>query len=158
MLHLSIGLVLGCFWLVLSGYYNVITLTAGLVSVVGTIALASRMKILDREAHPIALLPGALISYWPWLAWEMAKSGWDVMKLILNPKLPISPTLVRVRASQKTSSGIATYANSITLTPGTVTCRIEGDEFLVHAITREGAESLLDGEMDRRVRRFESSA
>lgn len=158
MLYLSSGLVLGCFWLVLSGHYNAITLIAGLVSVVGTIALTQRMKILDSEAHPIALLPNALISYWPWLVWEIVKSGWDVTKIILNPKLPITPTLVRVHASQKTSSGIATYANSITLTPGTITCRIAGDEFLVHAITREGAEDLLEGGMDRRVCRFEASA
>lgn len=157
-LHLSIGLVLAIFWLVLSGHYNAITLIAGLLSVVGTILVAERMKILDREAHPIGLLPRALAFYWPWLAWEILKSGWDVTKLILNPKLPISPTLVRVKASQRTSSGIATYANSITLTPGTITCRISGNDFLVHAITREGAESLAAGDMDRKVTRFEGAA
>jgi len=157
-LHLSIGLVLAAFWLVLSGHYNAITLTAGFLSVVGTIFVADRMNILDREAHPIALLPRALIAFWPWLIWEILKSGWDVTKLILNPRLPISPTLVRVHASQRTSTGIATYANSITLTPGTITCRISGDEFLVHAITREGAESLAEGDMDRKVTQFEGKA
>lgn len=157
-LHLSIGLVLAVFWLVLSGHYNAITLGAGLLSVAGTVYVAARMKLLDREGHPIGLLPRALLWYWPWLIWEILKSGWDVTKLILNPALPISPTLVRVRASQRTSSGIATYANSITLTPGTITCRVAGDEFLVHAITRDSAESLAEGDMDRKVTQFEGEA
>lgn len=157
MLHLSVGLVLAIFWLVLSGHYNALTLSAGAASVVGTLLVAERMKILDSEGHPIGLLPRALFVYWPWLAWEILKSGWDVTKLILSPRLPISPTLVHVKASQRTPSGIATYANSITLTPGTITCRISGNDFVVHAITREGAEALVEGGMDRKVTRFEGA-
>lgn len=154
MLYVSIGLVLFGFWLVLSGHYTVLTVTLGVASVAGTVALAARMRFIDDEGHPIHLLPRAA-SYWPWLAGEIAKAAWDVTKRILDPRLPISPTLVRVRASQRTAAGVATYANSITLTPGTVTCRITGNDFLVHAITKEGAESLAEGDMDRRVKRFE---
>jgi multicomponent Na+:H+ antiporter subunit E len=87
---------------------------------------------------------------------EIAKSTWDVTKIILNPKLPISPTLIRVRANQRTAVGVATYANSITLTPGTITARVSGNEFLVHAVTRSGAEDLAEGIMDRRVKKFET--
>lgn len=157
MLYVSIGLVLYGFWLVLSGHYTVLTVTLGLVSVAGTVALAARMRFVDGEGHPVHLLPRAA-TYWPWLVGEIAKSAWDVTKRILDPRLPISPRLVRVRASQRTAAGVATYANSITLTPGTVTCRITGNDFLVHAISKEGAESLAEGGMDRRVKRFEGGA
>ncbi len=154
MLYGSIGLVLFCFWLVLSGHYTIITVPAGILSVLGVVALSRRMGVADEEGHPIHLLPRA-ITYWPWLALEIAKSTWDVTKIILHPKLPITPTLIRLKASQRSAVGIATYANSITLTPGTITARVSGNEFLVHAITRSGAEDLAKGTMDRRVRKFE---
>lgn len=155
MLYGSIGLVLFCFWLVLSGHYTIITVPAGILSVLGVVALSRRMGIDDEEGHPIHLVPRTL-SYWPWLAAEIAKSTWDVTKIILNPKLPISPTLIRVRASQRSAVGVTTYANSITLTPGTITARVSGHEFLVHAVTRSGAEDLAEGTMDRRVKKFET--
>lgn len=154
MLYGSIGLVLFCFWLVLSGHYTIITVPAGILSVLGVVALSRRMGVADEEGHPIHLLPRA-ITYWPWLALEIAKAAWDVTKIILHPKLPITPTLIRLKASQRSAVGIATYANSITLTPGTITARVSGNEFLVHAITRSGAEDLAKGTMDRRVREFE---
>lgn len=156
MLYGSIGLVLFCFWLVLSGIYTVITVPAGILSVIGVVALAHRMGIADDEGHPIHLSLGAL-TYWPWLALEIAKSAWDVTKIILHPKLPISPTLIRIRASQRSAVGLATYANSITLTPGTITARVSGDEFLVHALVRGGAKDLAKGTMDQRVKKFEGS-
>lgn len=156
MLYASIGLVLWGFWLVLSGHYTAITIPAGILSVIGVVALARRMDIVDREGHPIHLLPRAFTLYWPWLIKEIAKAAWDVTKIILNPKLPISPTLIRVKANQRSSVGVVTYANSITLTPGTITARVSDSELLVHAITRSGAEDLAEGTMDRKVSSFES--
>jgi multicomponent Na+:H+ antiporter subunit E len=154
-LYGSIGMVLFCFWLVLSGHYTMITVPAGVLTVIGVVALSRRLDIADEEGHPIHLLPRA-VTYWPWLAKEIAKSTWDVTKVILNPSLPISPTLIRIKASQRSAVGIATYANSITLTPGTITARVSGHEFLVHAVTRSGAEDLAEGTMDRRVKKFET--
>ena len=61
-------------------------------------------------------------------------------RIILDPKLPISPTLVRFKPSQKTDVGLVIHANSITLTPGTITVEAGPHEFLVHALTRGGAE------------------
>jgi len=145
-----------CFWLVLSGHYTAITVPAGILTVLGVVALVRRMDIADEEGHPIHLLPRAIFSYWLWLVKEIYKAAWDVTRIILNPKLPISPTLIRVRANQRSTVGVATYANSITLTPGTITARVTGNEFLVHAITRSGAEDLAEGTMDRRVKAFES--
>lgn len=155
MLYGSIGMVLFCFWLVMSGHYTIITVPAGVLTVIGVVALSRRLGIADEEGHPIHLLP-RIVTYWPWLAKEIAKSTWDVTKVILNPSLPISPTLIRVKASQRSAVGVATYANSITLTPGTITARVSGHEFLVHAVTRSGAEDLAEGTMDRRVKKFET--
>jgi hypothetical protein len=73
----------------------------------------------------VHLMRGAF-TYVPWLWWEIAKSAWAVTKIILHPRLPISPTMTKVVASQKTAVGIATYANSITLTPGTITTGVKG--------------------------------
>jgi multicomponent Na+:H+ antiporter subunit E len=89
------------------------------------------------------------------LIWEIIKAGVDVSKIILSPSLPISPTLINVRASQKSAVGLVTYANSITLTPGTVSVELEDNEITVHAITRAGAHDVAEGRMDRVVSRFE---
>ena len=154
MLYLSLGLVLFSFWILLSGQYTVITLTAAVLSTIFVVAMTARMKLIDREGHPTYLL-WRVIGYHPWLARQILGSAWDVSKIILDPKLPISPTMVEVRGTQKTSVGIATYANSITLTPGTLSARVRGNDILVHALTRESAEELKKGEMDRRVTDFE---
>ncbi len=77
--------------------------------------------------------------------------AWDVSKIILHPKLPISPTLVRFKPTQKTDVGLVIHAQSITLTPGTITIEAGPNEFLVHGLTRSGAEGVVDSEMDRRA-------
>ena len=152
----SAVLVLFGFWLLLSGFFEPFLMTAGAVSALCIVALAHRMDVIDHEGHPIHLGIRAF-SYWPWLLVEIAKSAWDVTRIILNPRLPVSPTLVRVKTSQKTTVGVVTYANSITLTPGTISVDVGRGEILVHALTREGAAGLQSGEMDRRVTRFEGS-
>jgi multicomponent Na+:H+ antiporter subunit E len=148
-------LVLFVFWLLLSGHFSAFLVAAGLGCAVAVALLARRMDLVDHEGHPVHLAPRALISYWPWLVKEIVLSAWNVTRIILHPRLPISPTLVRVKASQKTDLGRTVYANSITLTPGTISVEVGREEILVHALTRAGAEELAGGEMDRRVTRFE---
>ena len=154
---LSLGCALFVFWLLLSGHYTALLLTIGVICCVGIIALAMRMSVIDEEGHPVQLALGAL-TYWPWLVLEIAKSTWGVARLILDPGLPISPTLVKVRAGQKTRLGVNIYANSITLTPGTISVEVENNDILVHAITKAGAEELAEGDMDRRVTAFEGDS
>lgn len=110
----------------------------------------------DEEGHPVDYLIHGIV-YWPWLVVEIAKSAFTVARIILDPKLPISPRLIRTRASQRTAVGIATYANSITLTPGTITVEVNrtAHEFLVHALTKDTAAGVEEGSMDRRVCAFE---
>lgn len=153
----ALAATLFAFWLLLSGFYTPFLVLTGLAASVAVAALARRMELIDREGQPLHLGPGAFL-YWPWLAREIVRSAWRVARIILHPRLPISPALVRFRPSQHSTVGLVTHANSITLTPGTVTVEAERDEFLVHALTRAGAAELAGSEMDRRVCRFEGSA
>lgn len=143
-------------WLLLSGYFTAFLLAVGAGSALSVILLSRRMRIMDREGYPLHLLAGALFSYWPWLIKKIVKSAWDVTALILHPRLPISPTLKRFKPSQITESGLVVHANSITLTPGTISVDVGPGEFLVHALTSEGASALEASEMDRRVTRLEA--
>ncbi|MCF8476233.1 MAG: Na+/H+ antiporter subunit E [Pseudolabrys sp.] len=157
MRYFSLACFLFAFWLALSGHYTPMLVTIGAVSAVACVLAAIRMRAADAESHPIELFTGA-ITYFPWLFVEIAKSGWSVTKVVLNPTMSISPTMTVVRASQKTAAGVATYANSITLTPGTITVGVAGNDLTVHALVRDGALDLEGGGMDRRVSRFEGTA
>lgn len=147
-------------WLLWSGPY---TLHHGLLkvfavgSVGGVLWLTLRMEESSgspsRWPHPLRLL-----AYLPWFTLEVVKSAWHVSRIVLSRDMPMSPRLVRVKASQRTDWGKAVYANSITLTPGTITLDVRGDTMLVHALTAETAAGLEDGEMDRRCTAFEGVA
>jgi multicomponent Na+:H+ antiporter subunit E len=145
------------FWLVLSGHFKPFLVGAGVGCAIFVVWFARRMEIVDREGVPIDFWR-AVFGYWPWLVKEIVKSAWVVTRIILHPKLPISPTLARFRPLQRTGMGLVVHANSITLTPGTMTVDVADGEFLVHALTREGASGLADSEMDRRVRRLEGES
>ncbi|MBT0962089.1 Na+/H+ antiporter subunit E [Denitromonas iodatirespirans] len=147
---ISVVFSLFAFWLLLSGYFTPFLMTLGLLSSVAVVWFARRMDVVDQEGHPLHLGRGVM-GYWPWLIVEIVKSAWTVSKLIVHPHLPISPTMLRVKMSQQSPVGQVVYANSITLTPGTISVAIEEDEILVHALTRAGADDLAGGDMDRRV-------
>jgi multicomponent Na+:H+ antiporter subunit E len=146
----SAFLALYLFWLVLSGYFTAFLMSAGAACAVAVVWFARRMDVIDAEGHPVQL-GWRIVAYWVWLSKEIVKSAWDVSRIIVNPKLPISPTLITFSPSQKTTVGLVIHANSITLTPGTITIEAGRGEFLVHALTRAGAEGVTTGDMDRRV-------
>ena len=149
-----LGLFLFVLWFLLSGSFMALLLALGVASVIFVVAIAVRMNIVDKETHPIHLNSSAFF-YAFWLTWEIIKANIDVARRILDPRLPISPNMLRVKVTQETDLGLVSYANSITLTPGTVTVGVEGDSILVHALTKEAAEALAEGEMDRRVTKIE---
>ena len=153
---LLLGLLLGAIWLLLSGLFKPLLLGLAVVSVLLTLWLSARMDIVDTEHHPVT---AALryIPYWPWLAVEIVKSSVDVARRVLSPSLPIQPTVFEVRVSQRTTMGRVVMANSITLTPGTVTMDVDGDRLTVHTLSRETIDYFTEGEMDRRVTRAEGS-
>lgn len=154
---LVLFLVLFAVWLLLSGHYTPTLMTYGALSCLGVVLLVGHLGILDDEALPTHLGLG-LVLYIPWLLKEILFSNLAVAKVILSPSLPIHPRILRVDASQKTDVGRVVYANSITLTPGTVTLDARDGKLLVHALMTDSAEGLLSGEMDRRVARLEGDA
>ena len=137
-------------WLLLSGHYTPLMLTLGLLSTLLVVVLVNRANLIEHENQPIIIKPSVLF-YWGWLGREIVKSNIDVARRILNPRLQISPNVFTVKASQKSDLGRVTYANSITLVPGTVAMDVEEDVITVHALTQEAAADLQRGEMDRRV-------
>jgi multicomponent Na+:H+ antiporter subunit E len=144
------------FWLLLSGYFTAFLLAAGAGSALAALLVARRMGVIDAEGHPHHLGWRTAFFYWPWLVKEIVKSACDVSLRILHPRLPISPTLVRFRPTQRSDLGLVIHANSITLTPGTISIEVGQGEFLVHALTAEGASALVGSEMDQRVTDLES--
>jgi len=153
----ALGLTLFAFWLALSGHYTPFLLAVGLISALFGVWVAVRMRIVDDEGQPVQLYRDAP-AYWAWLWIEIFKSAIDVTVRIWQPRLSISPTMTRVRASQKSAVGLVTYANSITLTPGTITTGVKDTILTVHALSKEGADDLEAGDMDRKVSEFEGAA
>jgi len=108
------------------------------------------------DADGRRLRPLALLGYWAWLAWQIAKASFDVMRRIWHPAIPLSPTVFRVPVGAMSDLAQVTYANSITLTPGTVAINLSDDTIEVHALSAESRDELLGGEMRRRVERIET--
>lgn len=147
---LSLAVVLAVFWLLLSGIYDALLLGLGVMTVVLTVYAARRFGTLDNEGHPVEFLIPSL-SYYPWLLKEIAVSSYGVGKLILFNPSGIAPRVIEVDATQRSRTGVAYFANSITLTPGTVTLDVNDNRIQVHALTAGTAADLQAGEMDRRV-------
>lgn len=150
----AFGLILGllAFWLGLSGHYTPLLLSLGAISIVIATILAARLNILDREGAPYFSLFGVLL-YLPWLIWEIAKANIMVIRACLRADLDINPALVKVRTQCESDLAKTLFANSITLTPGTVTVLVEKDRMLVHALYEEHAQPEAFIEMDARSRR-----
>ena len=116
------------------------------------------MNIVDDEGVPFRLSPRFFYSYIPWLLKEVIVSNIDVARRIMDPALPIRPVVAQVRARQQKELWRVIYANSITLTPGTVSIDLDGDQVMVHALCREEAEEDIAGGMNRRVAELEGRA
>lgn len=129
-------LALAATWLALSGYFKPMLLTLGAISIAFVIWMCQRMRIMDVETVPYAHMPRTMI-YIAWLFGEIVKANVQVVKAVLNPNLEISPTMIKVPAPQSSDIGAAMFANSITLTPGTVSVDMDCDDILVHALLSE---------------------
>ena len=150
------GIGLTIFWLLLSGYFtNILLLVFGILS----IGLALYFDRRVRTQYPLNT-PTSLIRNIPhfarWLIFEVIKANIAVVKNIWSPqKNPISPTVAKLKMQQQSAVGQTIFANSITLTPGTVSFDISDDQVKVHAIVEEAIIELQDGEMNQRVANLE---
>ena len=141
-------------WILLSGHWSFFLLSLGIASVVITVLCGIRLKIVDTESVPVHLLPG-LIRYTPWLIGQIIQSSLHVARRVLSPTLPISPTIIHIDTQQTDALNSVSYANSITLTPGTISLDVGKDQIEVHALTRESADGLKNGLMAKKVRKME---
>ena len=146
--------ILFALWLPLSYHFEPLFLFFGVLTCSIAVFVGARMGIVDRESVPVHLVWRGIL-YLPWLVWEVFRSNVRVARIILAPRVRVDPSIVHFRASQRTDLGRFIYANSITLTPGTVTTGIVGDDFEVHAIAREEIDGSEENEMNRRVAALE---
>jgi multicomponent Na+:H+ antiporter subunit E len=149
---ISLTLALSIFWILNSGYYSssLLIIMLGILSIALVLFIAHRMDVIDHESHIVHLsfkIPG----YFLWLIKEIVLSNIEVVKCIWLGNSSISPTLATIKTNQNTDLGKVIFANSITITPGTVTVDLVEDRLIVHALQRKTIEVLSDGEMDRRI-------
>jgi multicomponent Na+:H+ antiporter subunit E len=148
----AIGLYSALFgvWLLLSGFFSPFFLGLAVLCCALVVAIVLRMDAVDHTPLPFSL-NWRLFSYLPWLAWQVVVANIDVARRVLSRDLAIDPRLDWVPANQKSDLGTAVHANSITLTPGTISTSVEAGRILVHALSSDGIDELEQGAMDRRV-------
>lgn len=154
--YILIFLSLFLFWLALSGHYEPLILGFGVFSCVLVTFLAWRMDREDKYPFPVRLTwraPGYLV----WIIGEIFKANVNVARIILDPKLPISPIMVPFRARMKSDFYRVIYANSITLTPGTITTGTDGEILRVHALTWQNVDGREEDEMAHRIQALEDT-
>ena len=142
-------------WLLLSGIMEPLILGFGLASGLAVAWIKLRADRRDGDPVPLVLRIGRLPGYLLWLSWEIVKSNVDVARRILSPSLPVAPAVRWLPASQRSELTRVTYANSITLTPGTLSIDLTGEAVEVHALHEGSLDELERGEMDARVRRLD---
>ncbi len=153
------------FWLLLYGQTDwtdsgdLYLMACGVFSCALVTYLAIRKEILDEEGHPVHLT-SRFLAYIPWLLWQILLANLDVAYRVWHPKQKIAPRFIKVPFSTQTTFATVTYANSITLTPGTITVSVDEEkrEMLVHVLSEKSARRLLSGDMHERIRRLEGSA
>lgn len=147
MQSLSYAVLLFLFWVLLSGHLEPLLLGLGMASVALTLFLSRRMNVIDHESYPVHLsknFPG----FFAYLAREIVKANIDIVRRILSPGKPsINPRMIELPQSQESDLGAVIYANSITLTPGTVTIKLSQDSLTVHALSEDAANKLASGAM-----------
>ena len=144
-------------WLVLSGKYDLMHIGMGILCS-ALVALWCKDLLFPNKSLSFKKSCKRLIHFIPymfWLFWQIILSNIHVLKVALSPRMDdiISPKMVRFKTDLTEEISIFVLANSITLTPGTITVRVEGKSFLVHALTEKAASGLLDefDEIERRI-------
>jgi len=132
----GLALALAAFWFALSQQTAPFFLALGGLSVLLTLWLVGRLRILDRDASPYHRI-AQLLFYLLWLIGQIVRANLSVIARVLGGR--IDPAIVRIRTNARTDLGRALFANAITLTPGTVTVDINGERVVVHALVAKSA-------------------
>jgi len=150
---------LATMWLLMSGLWDKpLILAFGVLSIFLVIWIARRMDMADGEVLDYSISVTGTAKYLIWLLIEIAKSNWTVSKVILSGCKADMQKLVWVPITQKTDLAQVVFANSITLTPGTVTVETQGESFLVHALQFGDGDMEALREMDGQVSAIETGS
>lgn len=143
------------FWVIMSGFIDVIHLSMGVVTVVGVLVFNSKLKsyhFFEDDMDDLSELRfGIAFYYFFWMIWQIILAGFHVLWVITSPKMPIQTTVLTFKANLPSAHAKMILGNSITLTPGTLTMDIEGDLFTVHALTAKSYEGIVNDEMPKMV-------
>lgn len=146
--------ILFAFWIFLSGFFDLFHLSLGLICSTLVAYISHDLFFTHtnlptlRKRHRAG---GNFLLYLPWLLYQIFLANIHVVYLVWHPEMPIDPKIIRFKTRWKGDLILTTMANSITLTPGTITLDIQKGEFFVHALSKKVADDLLAGRMQDRV-------
>ncbi|HXV19572.1 MAG TPA: Na+/H+ antiporter subunit E [Desulfuromonadales bacterium] len=154
MARVATFLVMLVFWVVMSGMFDAFHLSLGVLSCLLVAHFSHDLLFKEGEARTWTRDLVGILLYLPYLFKEIVLANLHVAYVVLHPRMLdlIDPSLIRFKTTLKRPISKVTFAQSITLTPATITVSIDDDEFTVYALTRSSAESL-PGEMEQRVAR-----
>jgi multicomponent Na+:H+ antiporter subunit E len=139
-------------WILWSGKFDAFHLSLGVISCALVTFLSHDLYMERKKLSPKIIVEAfRFIKYVPWLFYQIVMSNIHVASLVLSPGMPIDPKIIRYKTRLKTDIALVTFANSITLTPGTITADINEGEFIVHALSKKVADDLMTGEMEDKV-------
>ena len=148
-------LIMFLFWIFLSGEFSFILLLSGIISSLLVSYISHDLLIGNGDMKLGFIRTIRFIRFLPWLLWQIVLANIDLAIRTLHPKMPINPMLINFKNNLKTDLGMVILANSITLTPGTVTIDVNENDFFIHVISEKAAQSLISGEMQARVKKIE---
>lgn len=142
------------FWLVLSGHYTALLLTLGALSVALVCLVIWRADVVESQHLSVRRLV-RLPAYLAWLGVEVLRSAVGVARLAWARRIDLQPVVGPTPLPPMSPLGQVTYANSITVTPGTLALDVDDDLIRVHSLQAESLDALRTGRMLRRVQRLE---
>jgi multicomponent Na+:H+ antiporter subunit E len=143
-------LLLMAFWVPFSGMFDAFHLSLGVLCCAFVAIISHKFLFEDFSRQGKLKKAIRFIAYLPWLIWQVVLANFHVVHMVLSPA-KINPQIVRLKSNLKSDLSMVTLANSITLTPGTITMDIIDGEYYVHALSQKTADDLLTGDMEKRV-------
>lgn len=152
MKYIATFLILFLNWVIWSGMFDAFHLSLGVISCALVTFLSHDLLFKEGFSYRNIVEAVRFIKYVPWLLYQIVLSNIHVAYLVLHPKMPIDPFMITVQTKLKKDISLVAYANSITLTPGTITADIvERKHYVVHCISKKVADDLFAGEMEKKV-------
>jgi multicomponent Na+:H+ antiporter subunit E len=139
------------FWLLLSGHYDLFHISIGVLCCGLVSYISHDLLFANPRAGDMRVIVKRFIVYIPWLVYQIALSNLHVVRLALGPRRLIDPKIIQFKTKLESDISMVTLANSITLTPGTITVDVKDGVYYVHAVSKKVAEDLMTGEMEDKI-------